>query len=55
MATGGVDAAVDFVGTNKAVDVSLALVADRSRIATIVAHARARQDGFHASTSARPG
>ena len=37
----GVDAALDLVGTDEAVDVSLELVADRGRIATIVASRRA--------------
>jgi NADPH2:quinone reductase len=36
----GVDAALDLIGTDEAVDVSLALVADRARIATIAAFAR---------------
>jgi NADPH:quinone reductase len=42
----GVDAALDTVGTDEAVDVSLALVADRARIVTIAAGARAEKDGF---------
>jgi NADPH:quinone reductase-like Zn-dependent oxidoreductase len=37
----GVDAAVDTVGTDEAVDVSLELVTDRSRIVTIAAFGRA--------------
>jgi NADPH2:quinone reductase len=37
----GVDAALDLVGTDEATDVSLELVADRGRIATIVASRRA--------------
>lgn len=45
-APGGVDAALDLVGTDEAVDVSLELVADRSRIVTIAAFARAGRDGF---------
>jgi NADPH2:quinone reductase len=40
-APGGVDAAVDTVGTDEAVDVSLELVEDRRRIATIAAFGRA--------------
>ena len=47
-APGGVDAAIDLVGTAEAGDVSLALVTDRSRIATIVDAARAARDGFRA-------
>jgi NADPH:quinone reductase-like Zn-dependent oxidoreductase len=40
LAPGGVDAAIDTVGTDEAVDVSVALVADRGRIATIAAFQR---------------
>jgi NADPH:quinone reductase-like Zn-dependent oxidoreductase len=39
-APGGIDAALDLIGTDEAIDVSLALVADRARIATIAAFAR---------------
>lgn len=45
-APGGVDVALDTVGTDEAVDVSLALVPDRSRIATIAAFARAGEAGI---------
>ncbi|WP_282779645.1 zinc-binding dehydrogenase, partial [Nocardia sp. CC201C] len=38
----------DTVGTDEAVDVSLALVADRARIATIVAFARVAETGIKA-------
>ena len=38
-APGGVDAALDLVGTDEALDVSLELVADRARIATIAGFA----------------
>lgn len=48
LAPNGVDAAVDTAGTDEAVDTSLTLVADRSRIVTIVAFGRAAQDGFPA-------
>ncbi|GIT80643.1 putative oxidoreductase [Leifsonia sp. LS1] len=47
-------AALDTVGTDEAVDVSLELVADRSRIVTIVAAARAAQEGFAAVFGAQP-
>jgi NADPH2:quinone reductase len=47
-APSGVDAAIDLVGTEEAADVSLALVRDRSRIATIVDSKRAEQEGFQA-------
>jgi NADPH:quinone reductase-like Zn-dependent oxidoreductase len=39
-APGGVTAAVDLIGTDEAIDVSLELVADRARIATIAGFAR---------------
>ena len=42
----GVDAAIDTVGTDEAVDVSLELVADRQRIATIAAFGRAPAEGI---------
>lgn len=47
-------AALDAVGTAEALDVSLALVADRSRIVTIVDAARARRDGIRWIAGARP-
>ena len=46
LAPDGVAAALDCVGTEEAIDVSLALVADRSRIVTIVAGQRAKDEGF---------
>ncbi|MEO8889036.1 MAG: NADP-dependent oxidoreductase [Jatrophihabitantaceae bacterium] len=46
LAPDGIDAALDLIGTDEAVDVSLELVADRSRIATIAAFGRAAQDGI---------
>jgi NADPH:quinone reductase-like Zn-dependent oxidoreductase len=46
LAPDGVAAAVDTVGTDEAVDVSLTLVPDRSRIVTIAAFARAPQEGI---------
>jgi NADPH:quinone reductase len=48
LAPEGVDAAVDLVGTDEAVDVSLELVADRQRIATIAAFGRAASEGIKA-------
>jgi NADPH2:quinone reductase len=42
----GVDAAIDTVGTDEAVDVSLELVADRQRIATIAAFERGGEAGI---------
>lgn len=41
-------AALDCVGTDEAVDVLLALVADRHRIVTIAAAERAKGEGFTA-------
>jgi NADPH2:quinone reductase len=46
MAPDGIDVALDTVGTDEAVDVSVELVADRSRIATIAAFARAPDLGI---------
>ncbi|WP_371667167.1 NADP-dependent oxidoreductase [Streptomyces sp. NBC_00289] len=45
-APGGVHAAADLVGTDEAVDVSVELVADRSRIATIAGFGRGAQAGI---------
>ncbi|HYB87182.1 MAG TPA: NADP-dependent oxidoreductase [Streptosporangiaceae bacterium] len=45
-APGGVDAALDLIGTDEALDVSLELVADRARIATIAGFARGFQEGI---------
>ncbi|WP_345802104.1 NADP-dependent oxidoreductase [Microbacterium sp. AZCO] len=53
-APAGIDAALDCVGTDEAVDVSLELVADRSRIVTIVAGQRAQSDGFRIIGGAMP-
>jgi NADPH:quinone reductase len=53
-APGGVAAALDCVGTDEAVDVSLALVADRDRIVTIAARPRAEAEGFRAIAGAIP-
>ena len=54
LAPDGVQAALDAVGTDEAVDASLALVADRSRIVTIAAAARAQQDGITMIGGAMP-
>src|SRR4051794_15023142 len=45
-APGGVDAAVDAAGTDEALDVSLALVADRDRIATVANAPRGLREGI---------
>jgi NADPH:quinone reductase len=42
----GITAALDTVGSDAAVDASLALVGDRKRIVTIAAFGRARKDGI---------
>ncbi len=58
LAPDGVDVALDTVGTDEAVDVSVELVADRSRIATIAAFARAPGLGIKllgAGPNADPG
>jgi NADPH:quinone reductase-like Zn-dependent oxidoreductase len=54
LAPGGVAVALDAVGTDEAVDVSLALVADRQRIVTIAAKGRADADGFVALAGSMP-
>ena len=54
LAPDGVVAALDCVGTDEAVDVSLALVADRDRIVTIAAPERAAAAGFLALAGTRP-
>jgi NADPH:quinone reductase-like Zn-dependent oxidoreductase len=45
-APGGIDAALDLIGTDEAMDVSLALVPNRARIATIAAFARGQREGI---------
>jgi NADPH:quinone reductase len=50
----GVVSALDCVGTDEAVDVSLALVADRGRIVTIAAPERAKAEGVVAIAGAMP-
>lgn len=47
-------AALDAVGTDEAVEVSLQLVPDRTRIVTIVAAQRAEREGFRAIAGAQP-
>ncbi len=46
VAPGGIDAALDLVGTDEAWDVSMALVPDKARVGTIVAFARGLQAGI---------
>jgi len=50
----GVAAALDCIGTDEAVDVSLALVADHDRIVTLASAARAEADGFRHIAGAKP-
>lgn len=54
-AIGPVDAALDLVGTDEALDTSVELVADRSRIATIAGFARAGELGIAVLTGAEGG
>lgn len=54
-AIGAVDAALDLVGTDEALDTSVELVADRSRIATIANFARAPELGIATLTGADGG
>jgi len=53
-AVAGVDAAVDTVGVDEAIDVSLALVSDRRRIVSTAAFGRAARDGFQTIGAANP-
>jgi NADPH2:quinone reductase len=48
IAPNGITAAIDLVGTDEAVDVSVALVADHDRIATIVNTERSKSNGIQA-------
>lgn len=45
-APNGIDAAIDTVGTDEAIDVSLELLTDRARLVTTAAFGRASADGF---------
>jgi NADPH:quinone reductase-like Zn-dependent oxidoreductase len=54
-ALGRVDAALDLIGTDEALDTSVALVADRARIATIAGFGRAAELGIAALTGADGG
>ena len=54
LAPDGYAAALDCVGTDEAVEVSLALVADRDRIVTIAAFGRAEADGIRAIGGTMP-
>jgi NADPH:quinone reductase-like Zn-dependent oxidoreductase len=54
-AEGKVDAALDLVGTDEALDTSVELVADRSRIATIAGFGRAAELGIAALTGGGEG
>ena len=54
LAPDGVAAALDCIGTDEAVDVSLALVADRDRVVTIANRPRAEAEGFRAIAGAMP-
>ncbi len=53
-AQGRISAALDAIGTDEAIDVSLELVPDRTRIVTIVAAARAQAEGFLAINGVQP-
>jgi NADPH:quinone reductase len=54
LAPDGVDVALDFVGTDEALDVSLELVADKNRIATIAGFERGFKEGIKV-LAGRPG
>lgn len=53
-AGGEIAVALDAVGTDEAVDVSLELVADRRRVVTIAAAGRARAEGFRRIVGSAP-
>ncbi len=58
LAPKGIDAAIDCVGTDEAIDVSVAMVADRGRIATIAGFQRGFELGLRvlgAAPGADPG
>ncbi|MGN6742743.1 MAG: NADP-dependent oxidoreductase [Amnibacterium sp.] len=50
----GIAAALDCVGTDEAVDVSLSLVPDRARVVTIAAFGRAQAEGFRVIGGSMP-
>jgi NADPH:quinone reductase len=50
----GITAALDTVGTDEAIDVSLSLVRDRRRIVGIVASGRAEQEGYQVLSAFTP-
>lgn len=54
-AVGAVDAALDLVGTDEALDTSVALVSDRGRIATIAGFGRAAELGIAALSGGDDG
>ena len=54
VAADGVNAAVDTVGVDEAIEVSLALVSDPRRIVSTAAFARAARDGFQIVGAANP-
>ena len=54
-APGGIDVVLDAAGTDEAIEASLELVADRSRIGTIVVFLRAEELGILGWTSSVPG
>jgi len=54
LAPDGIAASLDTVGTDDAVDVSLAVTGDRSRIVTIAAFGRAQSDGIRAIGGTMP-
>lgn len=50
----GIVSALDTVGTDEAIDVSLALLQDRQRIVSIAAFGRAQKDGFQVIGGSNP-
>jgi len=54
LAPNGVHAAIDLAGTDEAIDVSLAVVADKNRIATIANFMRAPKEGIKVLNATTP-
>ncbi len=50
----GIAASYDTVGTDEAIEVSLAVTPDRDRIVTIAAFERGKQEGIHVTGGGRP-
>ncbi len=54
VAPAGIDAVIDTIGVDEAVDVSLALIGDRNRLVSTAAFGRAKEDGFQVVGAKNP-